>query len=610
MTIDRLRVDASDSRARPVRPADPAVRHSVSQPVTSQEATQHLPSHPGPVPQPGRAGPSTAAAGRPGGDVDGGAGRPRSGAKTPAARTAKLVDGSLELRDYLRMLRQGWVLILTVGILFAGLAVVYSVLTPKRYESTTTLLVSTGPTWTAADLEQSSQFATQAVATYAQIIDSAAVLGPVAAQLRPQRNVDDLVAAVTVSVPTETTLISVTAEAGDPEQAADLANAAAASAQKIIPTLANIVVAVTPVPGAAGTPVGAGAPTGPGATAVAGVTQADFPTLVRVQQTQRAVEPTHAASAGVKRNVSIGLLIGLTVGLALTIVRQTLDTRIRAADDVRVVTDLPVLGVLPRLKRAGPTGLVARDEPDGLAGEAFRTLRTNLRIVQATGRRCFVFAAATDGHDTATGLANLAWTLAQVGHRVLVVDFDLRHGRMAAAFGLENGPGLSDVLAGRNELAQVMQATDQPRLRVVSSGLRQVSPSDLLRPRVIVGLLRRMEQESDCILLNAPPILANSDAALLSSVVGGAFVTVTVGRTRLPQLATALGVLDQVGASPLGLILTGARGSSGRPIGPSAARLRPRRRTPESDSAAATSTSATSTAAAAAKARPGAYESS
>lgn len=578
--MERVRMDGPVSRTQPVQPLTPAAQPPASGP---------------PAPTPGRATTTQTGVFRSIGEVERTPkdARPRTGTSPAGKAVTAPGNGSLELQDYLHMLRRGWVLILTVAILFVGLAVAYSVLAPKRYESTTTLLVSTGPTRTAADLDQGSQFAARAVSTYAQLIDSATVLGPVAAQLRPQRDVDDLVAAVTVAVPTDTTLIDVTAEAGDPEQAAELANAAAASAEKIIPALADSVDPTTTVPGAAGgTGAGAagqagrGAASGSAAAAGTGAPSA----LVRVQQTRRAVEPTHASGAGLQRNVSIGLLVGLTVGLAITIVAQTLDTRIRAADDVRVVTDLPVLGVLPRLKRAGPAGLIARDEPDGLAGEAFRTLRTNLRIVEATGRRCFVFAATTDGHDTAHGLANLAWTLAQAGRRVLVVDFDLRHGPMAAAFGLADGAGLTDMLAGRAELADVVRTTDQPRLRVVTSGARRSSPSDLLRPRVIVGLLRRMEQESDAILLNAPPILANSDAALLSSVVGGAFVTVTVGRTRLPQLATALSVLDQVGASPLGLILTGARGSSGRPIGPSAVR-RARRRTPEADSGAATASS-------------------
>lgn len=432
----------------------------------------------------------------------------------------------MELRDYLRMLRRGWPAIVLVTALFVGLASLYLAVAPKRYESSTAVLVSASDPRTIGDLEEGRQFSVNAAATYADIVDSATVLGPVAAELRPQRDVDDLAEMVTTGVPETTTLINIVVAGDDPAQAAAIANATAASAIRVIPALEN---------------------------------PAEGPPLVRLQQLRPAVEPVSAVSPDVKRILALGLVVGVCVGIGATIAGQTLDTRIRRLDDMRELTEVPLLAVVPHLKRAQRQGLVVRDDPTGAAGEAFRTLRTNLRFLETKERRSLVFTAVADDRDGAQVPANLAWSLAQAGRRVLLVDLDMRQSTVGDAVGIKSGPGLADVLTGQAELSQVVHPTQHARLQVVLSGSAQASPSDLLSAPIMTSVLRRMESDHDVVILHAPPLLTYTDAAVVSGAAGGTLVTAAAGRTRGHELTTALSALENVWVKPVGVVLTGAR---------------------------------------------------
>ena len=440
----------------------------------------------------------------------------------------------MDIRDYVRMLKRGWPVVLLGAVAFAVLASVYLALTPKQYEATAVLLVSTKDPGNVTDLQLGAQFSVNAVATYAQIIDSTTVLGPVATAMRPQMKPDDLVSMVSTATAQGSFLISVTATGHDPALVANIANAAAASAGRIIPTLEG---------------VSGGQP------------------LVALQTIRPAVERDQAVSPNAKRILVIGFFIGAVVGLAVAIALQALDTRIRRVHDLQVLTDVPLLGVVPRVRRAAHNGVVVRDDSTGVAGEAFRTLRTNVRFLDSGIRRSLVIAAVADQSDGAHVPANLAWMLAEAGRRVLLVDLDLRRSTVGDTVGISGGSGMTDVLAGPARLTDVIRETGHPNLQVVISGVTPPNPSELLSIPKMGSLVAWMESHYDHVILHAPPILAYSDAAVIAGVGGasprqpaapGTLITVTTGRTRAQDLDTALTVLANVGVSPLGLVLTRA----------------------------------------------------
>jgi polysaccharide biosynthesis transport protein len=438
----------------------------------------------------------------------------------------------MELRDYLRMLRRGWPTVLLVTALTLGLAAAYLAVAPKRYQAEALVLLSARTTGSVTDLQQGSQFAVNAAPTYADILDSAQVLGPVAGRLRPTVTVRELEDMVDADARELTGLIDVTATAGRPDQAAAIANAVANTAVENVPALT---------------------PTRLGSSR----------SLVNLQIVRVAPEPDEPLSPNTPRVLALGLVVGLALGLGLTIAGQALNTRLRRPEDLRQVTDTPLLAVLPRLRRSQRGLIVVRDDPLSPAVETYRSLRTNLSYLEAGGRRSLLFTSVAEDHEDVQVPVNLAWSLAQAGRRVLLVDLDLRHSLIGDLLQLRGGPGMADVLAEGGALSDVVHRTGQADLFVVLSGTTQPSPSDLLSTPAMENVLRAAEKEYDYVVLHAPPILTYSDAAVVSRVAGQTLVTVAARQTKSAKLVSALGALANVGVEPLGLVLAGSRSSAG-----------------------------------------------
>ena len=448
----------------------------------------------------------------------------------------------MEIRDYLRMLRRGWPAVVLITMLFVGVAAGYLALAPKRYDATTVLFVSAANPKSINDLQQGAQFSRSAAITYAEIIDSVTVLGPVAERLRPQMNVAELVDMVQSkprrtagSVP-DTTLIDITVSAPQRGQVATIANAVGLRATQVIPDLEDT---------------------------------ASGRDLVQIQQIRQAVEPTHAASPNTKGTIALGFVVGLFVGLAVTIVAQALDNRIRRVEEIRQLADVPLLAALPRLKRAERRGLVVRDRPSSEAGEAFRTLRTNISFLGSEDRPSLLITAVSGDRDSPQVPVNLAWTLAQTGQRILLIDLDLRRSTVGDMLGIQSGTGMSDVLAGQQSVLAAIRPTEHRCLSVVLSGTAQPSPSELLSAPLMGEVLTWMERNYDHVILHAPPLLSYTDAAVVSGLVGGTLITVAAGSTQAQQLTTALITLANIRVKPLGLVLTHVHNPS---IGPAKVR--------------------------------------
>ncbi|WP_375422743.1 polysaccharide biosynthesis tyrosine autokinase [uncultured Friedmanniella sp.] len=434
----------------------------------------------------------------------------------------------MELRDYLRMLRRGWPTVLLVTALALGLAAAYLAVAPKKYEATAVVFVSASRPDSITDLQQGNQFAVNSAATYADIADSATVLGPVAEQLRPSRTVEQLEDMVTTGRRESTSLIDITATAGSAAEAANVANATAASAVKVIPAL-------TPQLGSS------------------------TRSLVDLQVVRSSPEPSAAVSPDTSRVLALGLIAGLALGLGFTIASQAMDTRLRRPEDMRHLTKAPLLAVLPRLKRSQRGGIVVRDDPASAAVESYRSLRTNLSYLESGGRRSLLFTGVADDRHSVDVPVNLAWSMAQAGRSVLLVDLDLRQSLVGEMLHLGGRAGVADVLAGTVEMHEVVHETTQPGLHVALSGTTQPSPSDLLSTPTMEAVLRSAERDYDYVVLHAPPMLTYTDAAVVSRAAGQTLVIVSAAHTRAVELTSALSALGNVRVEPLGLVLAGSR---------------------------------------------------
>jgi capsular exopolysaccharide synthesis family protein len=201
--------------------------------------------------------------------------------------------------------------------------------------------------------------------------------------------------------------------------------------------------------------------------------------------------------------------------------------------------------------------LIVHDAPQSPRAESFRALRTNLQFVgtHATTRSFLVTSAMpSEGKTTAT--ANLAIALAESGTRVLLVDADLRRPRVADVMGIEGAVGLTDILIGRAEIDDVVQPWGRGGLDLLAAGSIPPNASELLGSEAMRALLDSLSSAYDVVLIDAPPLLPVTDAAVVSKLVSGVLVVAAANRTRGQQLSLALDSLDRIDSKVLGVILT------------------------------------------------------
>jgi non-specific protein-tyrosine kinase len=202
--------------------------------------------------------------------------------------------------------------------------------------------------------------------------------------------------------------------------------------------------------------------------------------------------------------------------------------------------------------------LITLTRPRSPAAEAYRTLRTNLLFSNVdTPPRKIVLVAPSPEENQSVVLANLAVTLAQSGHPTLIVDADLRHPSQHTLWNLDNGEGVTDMIIDAGAFQNPpIQTTEVEGLRVLTSGKLPPNPADVLVSRRMDEVIARLAEEAEYILFDAPPILAVTDAAVLSRKVDGVLLVVKAGTTRRDQTIRAKEQLDRVQANLIGVVLT------------------------------------------------------
>lgn len=430
----------------------------------------------------------------------------------------------VELRDYIRVLRKRWkfiVLLTVLALVGAGAA---SVLATPQYEARTQLFVSTQASGTAVELLQGSNFTQQRVKSYADVVTSPVVLDPVISELGLEESPRSLAARISAEAPLDTVLINISVRDESPEQAARIANAVGESFTTVISELEE--------------------PTGDGSSPV------------RISTVDPADVPEAPVSPNTKLNLALGLLVGLALGVGAAVLRETLDTSVRGEDDVRQVTDASVLGGIAWDDEAPKRPLIVQASPHSTRAEAFRQLRTNLQFVDVANHpRSIVITSSVPGEGKSTTVANLAITMAEAGSRVCLVEGDLRRPMVTEYLGLEHSVGLTTVLIGQADLADVVQPWGAGNLHVLPSGQVPPNPSELLGSAAMDKLLRTLENSYDVVIIDAPPLLPVTDAAVLSKLADGAVIVVGSQKINRDQLARAVANLEAVDARLLGVVL-------------------------------------------------------
>lgn len=431
----------------------------------------------------------------------------------------------MELSDYLRILRKYWALILALALAGLAASALYSLTKTPEYSSSSKVFVSTQSSDNLSELTQGNTYSQQRVKTYVNLVSTPIVLQPVIAALELNVTAGQLAGQISASSTADTTIIEITATSEDPVLAAELANTTAES-------LTGVVAKIETSEDGGSSPV----------------------KLTRVQE---ANVPNQPGSPNVPLNLTLGTVIGLALGIAFAVLQTTLDTRIRNERDVESVSDLPLMGGIAFDPKAKQRPLIVQADPKSPRAESFRSLRTNLQFLDVSDQpRSYVITSSIQSEGKSTTAANLAIALADAGHRVIIIDADLRRPKLASYFDLEGAVGLSDVLIRRATLEDTMQPWGRGALTVLPAGAIPPNPSELLGSSVMQKLISGLEKQFDYVLIDAPPLLPVTDGALLARHTGGALVVVAAGRTHKNQLKGALESLVHVNASVAGLVMT------------------------------------------------------
>lgn len=433
-------------------------------------------------------------------------------------------DVALELQDYLNVMRKRWRVIALVTIAVVGLSAALTMVATRVYAAQTQFFVSTSGGDNAASLQQGNTFTQQRVKSYSQLLESPKVLDPVIKQLGLRTSAAQLAGQVTATVPLETVLIDVTVTDGSAEQAARIAQAIGRTFPSTIAEIERV--------------------------------QSGQPSPVKVTVVKEAkVDPT-PVSPRPTRNIALGLVLGLLAGFGLALLRDALDQTVKTQTDVEAVTDRTVIGRITYDSEASERPLIVQVDPRSQRAEAFRSVRTNLQFVDV-GKppRSIVVTSSLPGEGKSTTAANLAFTLAEAGMRVVIIEGDLRRPRLLEYLGLEGSVGLTDVLVGQVAVDEVLQQLGSTDLYVLGAGHIPPNPSELLGSANMRAIINDLAGRFDIVLVDGPPLLPVTDSAVLSTVVDGALVIVGVGIVTKDQLSHALESLGAVNGNVLGLIL-------------------------------------------------------
>jgi succinoglycan biosynthesis transport protein ExoP len=273
-----------------------------------------------------------------------------------------------------------------------------------------------------------------------------------------------------------------------------------------------------------------------------------------------AYTPTKPISPNVPMTVLMAAAIGFVLAVGGALLIEFLDDTVKTPEDIERAINLPTLGRIARMDNGtAANNLVAADEPLSPITEAYRTLRTNVRISSVDKPlRTLVVTSPNPSNGKTTVVANLGVLMAQAGNRVVLVDCDLRRSTLHKRFEVPNREGLTNALVGdEHELDGWLQETGIENLRVLTSGPLPPNASELLGSKKMRQLLERLKDEADVILLDTPPILLVTDASVLAVETDGVLLVTEAGRTRRSGVQQATEQLQQLGVNIVGVVLNG-----------------------------------------------------
>jgi capsular exopolysaccharide synthesis family protein len=436
-----------------------------------------------------------------------------------------LIRGSgayMSFQDYVRIARKRWWMLLTAVGLSLGIAILVTLQTVALYATSVTFFITT-PNTGVSDAYQGGLFSQQRVRSYQDLLTSDQLALLVAQDRSLGLTPAEVRERITAEALPETVLLRATVTDASKTRSQRVANALAVRFKGRVESLE------TP-PGQRVSSVKV--------EVVAGPETSDDPVSPRPL-----------------RNLGLAAVLGLLAGLGAAVLRDLLDTTVKTPEALQQLTGAPVIGSLPYDAgvKSGPLNVTGAGH--SARAEALRQLRTNLQYVDVDKPvKTLVVTSAMPGEGKSSTACGLAMLCAENGKRVLIMDADLRRPRVADYLGLEGGVGLTTVLAGQASLDDVLQPYGE-HLSVLPSGFLPPNPSELLGSHHMAELLSTLRERFEMVVVDCPPLLPVTDAAVVAAQADGAVLLARTGETTSAQITTAVKALQAVDARLLGCVL-------------------------------------------------------
>lgn len=426
-------------------------------------------------------------------------------------------------------LRKFWIGIIVITLLGGVLAYGASSTVTPTYQARASLFFTLNHGDTAADLSQGSLYTQSQMESFAQLASSSRVLQPVIDDLGLDRTPTQLNRSLDIVNLQDTVILEVRVTSESPEQAAEIANSIAESTSTTVRDIAS---------------------TEGGDAAIS------------ANLIEAATVPSVQVAPNKTRDTALGLAAGFLVSVALAFVLALMDTRIPTVDVLTQTVRRPILGTVSRFRKhpKDTSNLVVARNPLGPTSEEFRRIRSSLAFTGIDGRlQRMLVTSCHPSEGKSTFASNLALTIADLQHRVLLIDADLRRPSIAQTFGIEGAVGLTDVLVGEVEYDDAVLPRGGTALDVLPSGPIPPNPAQLLTSTAMAQLLDRVAEQYEFIIIDAPPMTNVADAHLLAPLVDGAIIMVDAKKTRRATLRRAVEEFESAGGAVAGLVLNRVR---------------------------------------------------
>jgi len=501
----------------------------------------------------------------------------------------------MDFRQTLLVLRRWALPIALAGVVAGGAAYTFMSRLPKTYDARAMLIV--GQVVNSTDPDYNDLLAAQRISVaYGTIATTRTTLENVIASLKLSVTYDDLKSRVTAEIPRDSPIINIRVTDQDPVLAAAIANA-----------IASEMVAASPaIQGQQADTQGFVSRQLSAIRSEIEVIQDEVDRLSRLQtrttdESQRlgaleaqlaqarstfvsmlqsapgfsanaltlqdpAVAPETPSGPRVPILTLLVVVVALLAATGLAFVVDYMDDRVKSPDDAEAAADLATLGAIGKFNDGDEQSPTMWRSPHTPTAEAFRGLRTNLGFSSVDDQvRTLLVTSAMPGEGKTTVASNLAIAYAQAGKRVYLVDADLRRPAVHTKFSLPNGIGLSTLLRAESLTlhppSQFAAQLDHG-LRVITAGPLPPNPAEMLDSDRMRALVATLEADSDVVVLDSPPTLAATDAAILSAIADGTILVIDTSKTRSRTVVRARETLDRVGAKILGCVLNKTAGEA------------------------------------------------